>query len=806
MTDQDIYMSNVRILTGECKNIVDNPVIQFKFKPDEFQKHSFYCISKDENILVTAHTGSGKTAVAEYATMHYISKGQKVIYTSPIKALSNQKYKEFKIKFEDEHSKILGRQITVGLMTGDNKIKPDADCVIMTTEILRNALYDIGDKTKYFENDFLSSLGCVIFDEVHYINDKDRGRVWEETIVLLNNKITLVMLSATIDKPEQFAQWIANKKQKIVNLIPTSFRFVPLEHNIYVSRKLYRIMDNSNTFFDEEFDNACREFKLEKKIDKNISHKAKLNELILYLKEKNLLQAIFFSFSRLNCEKYAKSLNVDLLDHTEKSEVEKIFSKYMHKYQKQYEHIGQYYLIKDLMLKGVAYHHSGLVPILKEVVEIIFQQGLIKILFATETFAVGINMPTRTIVFTELEKPTFEGRRLLTTEEYKQMSGRAGRRGLDKIGHVIILPQYDFPDKQALKSVALGKIKSIRSKFDINYSFLLKILQSRSSKFEDFINDSLFKQDTLQYLESEKKNKDSLKTQIDTMKDKFSNNINILQQFIKYDTIDSSLENLTVRVSLNKKQQKEKANLLKEINRNPELKKLCDEYKIFLNLEKELFQIENNIYECENHISNRTQLILQVLMNFGYIKDMSMTQDSITLKGILAGQINECNPIILTEMISRNMFNDMTTEEIVALLSIFIEDTKKDNPISIDNITCSTKVLNKLYEINDVIDEFADYEYSIGLDIVESWDIYYDYVDISYNWASGASLESVMAKLETYEGNFVRNMLKISNIAKDLVFLSYTCGNLSIIPQLEQIDKKIIRDIVTINSLYINAL
>src|SRR3972149_7947515 len=258
-------MEYLKILNGKCENIVDNPAIIFNFECDDFQKQSFFAINNEENVLVTAHTGSGKTVVAEYAIAHFLKKGKRIIYTSPIKALSNQKYKEIYQKFEIDFANQNSLEISVGLMTGDNKMKPDADCIIMTTEILRNSLYDIGDKDKrkeiFFEDNFIDSIGCVIFDEVHYINDVDRGKVWEETINLLPKNIVLVMLSATIDKPDEFAKWIGSIKQKPINLIQTNHRVVPLEHYIFTNDKLYKIQDHKDNFLEKNFDECSKDFK-----------------------------------------------------------------------------------------------------------------------------------------------------------------------------------------------------------------------------------------------------------------------------------------------------------------------------------------------------------------------------------------------------------------------------------------------------------------------------------------------------------------------------------------------------------------
>jgi superfamily II RNA helicase len=777
--------------------------MKFPYECDDFQKHSFNCIDNDENVLVTAHTGSGKTLVALYAISHFTKKGSKVVYTSPIKALSNQKYKEFREIFPE---------MSIGLMTGDNKINPDAQCVIMTTEILRNALYDIDDtkrKDDYFEDNFIDSIGCVIFDEVHYINDVDRGRVWEETIILLNPKITLVMLSATIDRAEQFANWIGSNKGKVVNLISTTKRVIPLEHHIFVSGKLYKILDRNEKFIDENFDMAKSvHTKLEKERKKS-GGTYMLDSLVAYLKENNLLQTIFFSFSRKNCEKYAKQVRTGLLTPQELSEMDLLYHRYMHAYEKEYQHIPQFHSIKQLMFKGISFHHSGLLPILKEIVEILFQKGFIKILFATETFAVGVNMPARTIVFTEIEKFTNRGRRLLETAEYKQMAGRAGRRGLDTSGTVILLPLYNFPFKDEFKGIMLGKVPHIQSRFFINYSFILKIIQSNSNNMNDFVERSLFKLDSDSMIKYDEVEIEQLKKEISLIDVNFDDEtMTFIDEITKFDSLEEDYSKNGI--SLNPKQQKERKATRERLSANKPMMERYKKYKRYNELQK---QLDDKLYYLEstkNYVDNESNKLKNILMELGYVQKSDktsneLTHDDVTIKGVLGGQINECNPIILTEMIVRGVFDDLTAPEICALLAIFIDDIGSDDRLSIGNVKCSMRVSQKLKEINGIIDEIIDIEDEYGIDNVNYgfWDLFYDYVDIAYEWASGGNIQEILRSMDTYEGNFIRNMLKINNLAHDIACLTKISGNIGILPEFEKIQDLIVRDIVTVSSLYL---
>ncbi len=805
----------LRVLDGPCNHQLENPALTFPFEPDHFQKHSFNCISNHENVLITAHTGSGKTVPAEYAIAATVLLGKKVVYTSPIKALSNQKFKEFEISIGTNFSATIGRPVTIGLMTGDNKMNPNADVVVMTTEILRNALYNIGTvdtkKEVYFEENFIDQIGCVIFDEVHYINDFDRGHVWEETINLLDPNILLVMLSATIDKAEEFASWIGDTKQRPINLIPTMKRVVPLEHYIYVDRQLFKIQDNNNKFFDDKVDTALKAYNaLQKQRKSNASNMYMISELVNFMVEKDMLQAIFFSFSRKNCELYAKMISQSLISYEERAEVHNIFNKYMHKYESQYSHLAQYALVKTLMDKGISFHHSGLLPILKEIIEILFQKGLVKVLFATETFAVGVNMPTRTIIFTETEKFTGTGKRLLMPAEYKQMSGRAGRRGLDKFGNVIIMPLYDFPFKNDLKEIMLGKVPHIESKFYINYAFILKIIQSNATNLNQFLSGSMFNKDNARMISQMEQELASVVEKRDIMMEGVSKmdplTISLFEKYDEFENKKTEFGNV-IAVKLSNKQMKERAAVEQQIQ--TKYKGEFQRYSDYKQLDQTVDKIVKDIDSMKSYVLQETKMIVSLLHDFGYISTDEVDPNKIgatgvSMKGVIAAQINECNPLLLTEMIVRNLFDDLTPCEIVALIGIFIDDVKSDERRTFKDIRCSDKVVDRIATVRNIIDEFLEKEDSCGLTTgYDFWNIYYDYVDVGYMWANNSSIHDVFSVIDTYEGNFIRSVLKMHNIVHDVLCLTKVYGNLKIVPILEKIESMLLRDIVMVNSLYL---
>ena len=796
----------VKTLVGDCDCVIDEPAFVFPFEPDHFQRHAFKCISRDEHVLVLAHTGSGKTVPAIYAIANYIKKGKKVVYTAPIKALSNQKYKEFGELFE-QLSVQLGREVTVGLMTGDNKIKPDADCVIMTTEILRNELFNIGEqdgmkKEELFEDDFISQIGCVIFDEVHYINDKDRGHVWEETIILLDPSVTLVMLSATVNKPEKFAKWIGDIKKRPVNMLPTTHRVVPLEHFVFLDDTLHTLQDVRGNFCDQTYSTTLSRYKSLRDGGgrKRRSNQYLINELIDYLSLENMLQTIFFTFSKKNCEKFAKSVTTHLITPEVSCEIEKIFDKYLHPYEEKYKNISQYHTIKALAMKGVGFHHSGLLFILKEVVEILFQQGYIKVLFATETFAVGVNYPTRTVVFTSIEKYSNEGMCLLQTSEYKQMAGRAGRRGLDKKGNVILLPLYDFPARCELKSVMMGEMPLIRSKFEVTYSFLLQINQSKTSTVDSFVGQSLFQIDNDSQLETYHKDIRCLEDELVTMGELDEETKQHFEEYDKFQEKEAEMKRMGL--SLNKKQLKEKAKHLKKINGGVGAH-AYERYQAQNNVKHRLRNTQMQEQNMKIYIKVEGDKMVSVLRRIGYMHTDSALP---TIKGIIASQINECNELILTEMITSRLFDKLEPVEICAVLSIFIGDVKHSDAITMNNIKLqNSNVMNALVCVNKIIDNFVgvERECNVAVHMSDYYNVYYNYVDVVYHWASGCDIGVVFDLVDTYAGNFIKNMLKVNNIVNDVISLSKVYGNIEVIPNLECINEMLIRGIVTANSLYI---
>jgi ATP-dependent RNA helicase DOB1 len=478
---------------------ISTPATTYPFKLDQFQEKSILCLENHQSVLVSAHTSAGKTVVAQYAIAMSLRDHQRVIYTSPIKALSNQKYRELCEQFND-----------VGLMTGDVTINVNASCLVMTTEILRNMLYK--------GSEMIKEIAWVIFDEVHYMRDKVRGVVWEETMILLSNKINYVFLSATIPNAREFAMWISLMKNQPCNVIYTEFRPVPLQHYVYPSSSddIILVVDEKGNFKEDNFNKALTQISVRSTDENNYNKNtlAQINDKSLNSKEKKLKTeeedikaivdlviendldpGIIFCFSKEKCESLAKSLQnsgINLTKEEEKKTIEEIYICAMLTLSEEDQNIPQLKNMLNILKLGIGIHHGGMVPIIRECVELIFQSGLIKILFSTETFSMGLNMPAKTVVFTEIEKFDGNKNRYLTGGEYIQMSGRAGRRGLDEKGVVIVVLKKKI-DPEECREIMRGKSDPLNSSFGLNYNQILNLSRIEGIKCE-FILQRSFRQ------------------------------------------------------------------------------------------------------------------------------------------------------------------------------------------------------------------------------------------------------------------------------------------------------------------------
>jgi len=432
---------------------------------DPFQEEAIGWIEKEHSVLVSAPTGAGKTLIAESAIAKAFSRHETVIYTAPIKALSNQKYRDFRAQYGD------GR---VGILTGDVSINADAPIVVMTTEIYRNSLFENLER--------LRKVGWVIFDEVHYLDDPERGTVWEEAILFTPPEIRMLALSATVPNVRELCEWIQSVHERPIAVIEESHRPVPLEFLFQCQGK---ILESKERLRREGYLNRD-DWKLSSRERRRgfrpMRAKAnRLDHLIKHLIEKNRLPAIYFVFGRRRTEIFAwEAAAFDFLSDSEEKEIVSLYDSLLEKYDLVHEKSAQD--IRSLVEQGIAFHHAGMLPTLKEVVEQLFTSRLIKLIFTTETFALGINMPARSVILDELEKFYGTGFRHLKTRDFYQMAGRAGRRGMDERGFVYVRIHPNDTPYPEVERILYGRNEPIKSQFNAAYATLLNLYREHGRK------------------------------------------------------------------------------------------------------------------------------------------------------------------------------------------------------------------------------------------------------------------------------------------------------------------------------------
>ena len=405
---------------------------------DPFQSEAIDHIQKGFSVIVSAPTGAGKTAIAEHIINTSIQNNIGVIYTAPIKALSNQKFRDFQHQFGQ----------SIGILTGDISLNPEAPILIMTTEIFRNKVLDNPKGLEKYQ--------WVIFDEIHYIDNPERGTVWEESIMFLPKHMKMLGLSATIPNIKEFASWIESIHQKPVKVVIQEKRPVPLHF----------FFQNKNDLFD-----SIEDLKNLKTAKPN-----RLDTLINTLRAKNGLPVLYFVFGRKRAEELAFELRTfDFLNPDEKNEITTLYDALCARFDLKNEFTAE--TLRPLIEKGIAYHHAGLLPALKEVIERLFTSRLLKVIFTTETFALGINMPSRSVIFDELTK--FYGRyaRHLKTRDFYQMAGRAGRRGIDTEGFIYCRINLREISLSEIRRIIFGKPEKIKSQFNTSYATLLNLYE-----------------------------------------------------------------------------------------------------------------------------------------------------------------------------------------------------------------------------------------------------------------------------------------------------------------------------------------
>ena len=808
----------------------------FNFWPFElsnFQKWAIDGIINKKNIIVTAHTGSGKTLPAEFAVKYFTEHNKKVIYTTPIKALSNEKFNDLQNKYPN---------ISFGILTGDIKYNPEADVLIMTTEILYNTLFqkmmlnkNIIDADKlelHFDINIEEELGCVVFDEIHYINDVDRGRIWEECIMNLPNQVQIIGLSATIDNPQNFCQWIENVKQKETWLCSFDRRIVPLTHHAFVcypdsyyenipknikniieENKMHNspvVLKQQNKPFDEKTYQKVLKV-ISNLNDKKRSHSLKphfiMNKMVEYLKKNEILPSLCFVFSRKMTKIFAEKITVPLFDEnstvpsTIKKECKQILMK-LGNY-REYISLPEYDWLTKLLEKGIAVHHSGITPVFREMVEILFGKGYIKLLFATETFAVGINMPTKAVVFSSLTKFDGKGFRYLHSHEYSQMSGRAGRRGKDDKGYVFhlngLFKYNQQPSSMELRKMMSGKPEMLKSKFKINFNSLLKMISGENFKFKEFIEKSMFNKLILS-------EKNRVIGELNELKDiklgLLTTSTDILE---KYDEMKLKINNL------NSKKRKKLEREMKQIEEST--KTFMNDYKSYIDYKTKLDQKkskETQLNNIDRYIQDEVNVHLKILEDEKFI---SKSEENITLlsKGKYAIGLNEIHSLAMSEAIDLNVFQNLTPCELACTLSVFcdIRLSDQDKIFNVEYATKNINIIKAVKSIKQLYNKYYDIETYHQTEFLFNYELQYDLIEIVERWYNAENEKECMniineAKKWGIEiGNYNKAIMKLCNIVNELESVCLLQENVDLKHRLHDIPENIMKFVINNQSLYL---
>mgnify|MGYP003648589489 FL=1 len=824
----------MRICTDPFTTTTDEDVFMksnWKFELSLFQKWAIRALLNNRHALITAHTGSGKTVPAEAAIAYFISKGKKVIYTSPIKALTNQKYNEFCRKFPD---------ITFGIFTGDNKHNPEAQVLLMTAEILRNTLFqkkmiEQGETEQEqllsFDIDIKNELGCIIMDEAHYINDTDRGAIWEETILLTDPNIQLLLLSATLSKPEILAKLIENRGGPEIYICPTTKREVPLSHFgfLTIPNSYIKAMSDSNRnkyvdilnkplvlkpsdeeggkFNDQNYEKIKNFMHYANKNNIRINRFFVLNNIVKYLKDNSLLPAIMFVFSRKQVNLIAEKIQIPLFEEDSKipsiidQECKKLLKSKLKNWQ-EYTNLPEYASLIKLLKKGVAIHHAGILKEFREMVELLFDKKYIKLLIATETFAVGINMPTKTTVFTSLEK--FDGNKFrhLEPSEYTQMAGRAGRRGIDTKGVVIhannLFNKSEITTKD-YRHILTGPPKTISSKFNIHLNLLLHLISGCPDGYENFITQSLIKSDLDSY-------KSEIQGNLSVIKENSSKNKNYKTDI----TILNEIYQLDQQIDMVKSNQKKK--MLRRYSTLMETEKTTKEdyskFTLYKKTRLEQEKLETEYERMETWIQDSCNKQIQILIENGFvIRDEDSTL-LLTKQGKYATCLQEVFSLPVAEAIETDTFKNVDTQTLVSVLSCFtnIKLTDENTVYSINHMKETKDITD---EMERLYNKYTDIHNANKLTIVETREFHLNLAELTYKWCDATDEEeckTILKECLRYGislGDFVKAILKINNIAKELEKAASIKEDIELLYQLKKIPELTLKYCVTNQSLYL---
>ena len=738
-------------------------LLTFEFEFDPFQIAACHAVEEGKGVLVAAPTGAGKTVVGEFAAYYALQAGKKCFYTTPIKALSNQKYSEFVAKFGEDR---------VGLLTGDTSINGEADILVMTTEVLRNMLY-AGSNT-------LTNLGCVVMDEVHYLADKFRGAVWEEVLIHLMESVQVISLSATVSNAEEFGEWLGEVRGE-TEVIVSEIRPIPLFQHVLIGNRLLDLFDAPGRI---NPDVLSREREMTRRASLGRNRRGSFAEpndrlsradIIEKLQGEHLLPAITFIFSRIGCDAAVKQClqaGLRLTSSEEREEIKRTALRYTQNIAEEDLEVLNFTEWLTALERGIAAHHAGLLPSFKGAVEDLFQRGLVKAVFATETLALGINMPARTVVLEKLIKFNGEAHVPITPGEYTQLTGRAGRRGIDIEGNAVIQwsPTVDSASAAGLAST---RTYPLRSSFSPSYNMSINLIaqfgrerarRSLESSFAQFQADRAVVGLTRQI----HKNESAIE---ELMRDSTCH----LGNFAEYARLRRSIKE--VELLLSRRDQRktfdnrqrshlegELADLRKGMKNHPSHG--CAEREDHARLAERAGRLRRENDGLTVRVESRTHVIAKtfdqicrVLDHLHYIEG-----EKPTTQGKILTKIYAESDLLLTESIRRGLLDELNATELLSVVSCMIFESR-----SVENLAPkipSQKVQSTITEIISLWAALEEIESNFGVKTQREPDAGFCF--ISYKWASGNSLNTVLKGTDMSVGDFVRSTKQLIDLLNQI--------------------------------------
>jgi len=723
----------------------------FPFELDQFQLDACYALEAGKGVLVAAPTGAGKTIVGEFAVDLVINSGGKCFYTTPIKALSNQKFQELTLKYGDNK---------IGLLTGDTSINSEAQIVVMTTEVLRNMIYA--------NSSTIADLKYVVMDEVHFLADKFRGAVWEEILIHLSEKVQIISLSATVSNAEEFGEWLQTVRGD-TEVIVSEVRPVPLYQHVLFGNRLLDLF-GENQKLNSELTRLEREsyrqirgtWRGKPKGPRVLSRP----EIVEKLDRAGLLPAITFIFSRNNCDAAVRqclAAGVRLTNSEERKEIRAVIAKNLKNLGEEDLVLLGYYEWADALERGIASHHAGLLPAFKVTVEELFQRGIIKAVFATETLALGINMPAKTVVLERLSKWNGEAHVAISPGEYTQLTGRAGRRGIDIEGNAVILWNNDL-DSTSVGGLASTRTYPLKSSFKPTYNMSINLIsQLGSNRARTSLESSLaqFQADkaVVGLAKQIRKNevaRDDLYRQVQCH----------LGDFLQYASIREGIKKLETDGRRGKKKrheiEEEIANLRKQ--QRAHSCHACPERETHARLTERAQRLQREIDALSERIESRTNVIARrfdriklILEKLGYIEN-----DLISKTGRLLAKIYGETDLLIAESIQAGVFNNLMPADLVSVISACIYESRNEEAAKIPKgdiqvaLAAISKIYGKIHEI----------EIDLNLEPMRAPD--FGFCWAAHKWASGNSLTSILKGNDLTVGDFVRSMKQIIDLLRQL--------------------------------------